>query len=407
MVKSGDGEKKKRRYRKQKEEEKSREKMVIEILIPSGRTTGEITTSMGYDKRDYHNIADVLPRMKEEGKIESRKLKIEGRPGPVPSYWEIKTLKNIKNSIGENDHLIPLVQRSDKMLDIIAGEYKKYLPMESLREHLSPEFEWIANAGLNFFKKELLEYLSSSPTFFKMLVKNDPEETSKIIERHSDPFGLQEGEDLLCEICPWRSGENPWCDAEGGVSCQMKEGLERNKRIFSILTFYRYCLADDAIENPKDELFIKKLEEAEGKIYWYRSFLGIKYVHYCFIGGIRIIKNDEELMEKQRERLKEIMEIIEGPERVDFRVQKEIIEMAEALLPELELEETRGAKTGTETKEENELDDIDAFEEKFREHFADLEGEDEEGTVFDLDVEEPDLERIRDKKGKKRQMDTL
>lgn len=329
MVKSGEWKKKERQYRKGKEERKSREKIVIEKLISGGMTTGDITASMGYDKRDYHNIANILPKMVEEGKIKSRKLKRKKKPGPPATYWEIETLDNIKNSIGGDDHLISLAQRSNNMLDIIADEYKRFLPMESLRERLLPEFGWIANAGFNHFKNELLEYLSFSPTFFKMLIENDPEETSKIIERRSDPFGLQEGEDLLCKICPWKSRKNIWCYAEGGDSCQIKEGLERNKRIFAILTFYRYCLAADAIENPKDESFTKKLEEAEKKIYWYRSFLGINYVYHCLIEGIKIIKKDKELMEKQRERLKEIMGIIEGLEKVDSRVLKESIEIIE------------------------------------------------------------------------------
>jgi DNA-binding HxlR family transcriptional regulator len=107
---------------------KTNKELILGSLLVSSKTTRELAKEMNYITPDgtprYKIIARDLRELKEIGFIDSRKEKLERKPGNIPTLYSIViNIQNMKLILAKYPRLISEMQKNDLVLESIFIKY--------------------------------------------------------------------------------------------------------------------------------------------------------------------------------------------------------------------------------------------------------------------------------------------
>jgi len=107
---------------------KANKELILGSLLVSSKTTRELAKEMNYITPDgtprYKIIARDLRELKEIEFIDSRKEKLERKPGNIPTLYSIViNIENRKLILAKYPHLISEMQKNDLVLENIFSKY--------------------------------------------------------------------------------------------------------------------------------------------------------------------------------------------------------------------------------------------------------------------------------------------
>ncbi len=156
-------------------QEETNQGKILGSLLESSKTTAELANELGYVNPKgtprYNIITNDLSKLIKRGYIESKKEKLENKPGNIPTLYSIiNSSENINKILEEYPYLIEKMQRSELALETIVNENSSWIFNFTEKEHKEPIENQIVliQMGKENWKKQL----KLSQEFFRFCLNN-------------------------------------------------------------------------------------------------------------------------------------------------------------------------------------------------------------------------------------------
>ena len=148
--------------------EKSNKERILGSLLESSKTTGELTTKLGYKDPDgtprYKIIGRDLKELKEKGWIEGKEIKLGKCKNDPTLNSFVVTIQNLINILKEYPNLIPKLQKNDSILEYIFRENLDLICGFNNLEFLNSRFSGYINKNRSGTSPRT-SFRRSDPTF--------------------------------------------------------------------------------------------------------------------------------------------------------------------------------------------------------------------------------------------------
>lgn len=162
---------------------------IIEQLIYGPKTTGDLAKSLGYEDDEgygkYNTIRNALNSLYTEKIISKEKIKVEGKPGRIPTVYSItKSIAILRKISKKYPNIIPIIQSEPdyKFLKIIYYIHKDLifdLVESDIRKSYKLIEKRILGIVVDYIGSQFQYHLSQSPTFYKLCLFNDSDAFEK------------------------------------------------------------------------------------------------------------------------------------------------------------------------------------------------------------------------------------
>lgn len=148
---------------------------ILGSLLKSSKTTAELANELGYVDSEgsprYDVIYKDLKKLEENGYIESKREKLDKKPGSIPtSYSILYNIQNLKKILEEYPNLVENMQNSELALETIVNENCNWVFNSTADEHMEKVGD--VESWVEMGKKNWKEKLKLSKEFFAFCLKN-------------------------------------------------------------------------------------------------------------------------------------------------------------------------------------------------------------------------------------------